>query len=79
MTRKTAADPPHLRKSVRKRIDELRELVRYHNHRYHVLDSPELADCVATRDVVQRDETGSAVRCGARFVESYVAATSYTQ
>ncbi|MDH3641036.1 MAG: NAD-dependent DNA ligase LigA, partial [Gammaproteobacteria bacterium] len=36
MTRKTAA--------VRRRIDELRDLVRYHNHRYHVLDSPELAD-----------------------------------
>jgi DNA ligase (NAD+) len=36
MTRKTSGDE--------RRIDELRNLVRYHNHRYHVLDSPEIAD-----------------------------------
>jgi len=29
---------------VRQRLDDLRALVRYHNHRYHVLDSPEIAD-----------------------------------
>ncbi len=26
------------------RLDELRELIRHHNHRYHVLDDPEIAD-----------------------------------
>ena len=36
MTRKTSA--------AQQRIAELRDLVHYHNHRYHVLDSPELAD-----------------------------------
>ena len=36
MTRTTAG--------VRKRLDDLRDLVRYHNHRYHVLDAPEIAD-----------------------------------
>jgi len=29
---------------VRARISELRDLIDYHNHRYHVLDSPEIAD-----------------------------------
>ncbi|MCJ7807768.1 MAG: NAD-dependent DNA ligase LigA, partial [Dehalococcoidia bacterium] len=27
-----------------KRIAELREQIYYHNHRYHVLDSPEVSD-----------------------------------
>jgi DNA ligase (NAD+) len=36
MTRKKIA--------VELRADELRELLRFHNHRYHVLDSPEIAD-----------------------------------
>ncbi len=26
------------------RLDQLRELIHYHNHRYHVLDDPEIAD-----------------------------------
>ena len=26
------------------RLEELRELIHYHNHRYHVLDAPEIAD-----------------------------------
>jgi DNA ligase (NAD+) len=36
MTRKTA--------TARQRIETLRDQVRHHDHRYHVLDSPELAD-----------------------------------
>jgi len=31
-------------KEARKRIDELRKLINYHNHRYYVLDSPEISD-----------------------------------
>ena len=30
--------------TVEKRIEELREQIRYHNHRYHVLDDPEVPD-----------------------------------
>ena len=29
---------------AKKRIDELREQINYHNHRYYVLDSPEISD-----------------------------------
>jgi len=29
---------------ARRRVDELRELIRYHDHRYHILDSPEISD-----------------------------------
>jgi len=29
---------------AKKRIDELRKLINYHNHRYYVLDSPEISD-----------------------------------
>ena len=29
---------------VKKRVAELREQINYHNHRYHVLDSPEISD-----------------------------------
>jgi DNA ligase (NAD+) len=29
---------------TKKRIDELRKLINYHNHRYYVLDSPEISD-----------------------------------
>ncbi|MFN4070357.1 MAG: NAD-dependent DNA ligase LigA [Thermus caldifontis] len=29
---------------ARKRINELRDLIRYHNYRYYVLDSPEISD-----------------------------------
>jgi DNA ligase (NAD+) len=31
-------------KEAKKRIDELRKLINYHNHRYYVLDSPEISD-----------------------------------
>lgn len=31
-------------RKARERTAELRELIRYHNHRYHVLDAPEIAD-----------------------------------
>jgi DNA ligase (NAD+) len=30
--------------AIEQRIEELRALIRYHNHRYHVLDAPEIAD-----------------------------------
>ena len=29
---------------VQDRIQELRSIINYHNHRYHVLDSPEISD-----------------------------------
>jgi DNA ligase (NAD+) len=29
---------------IRQRVDELRALINYHNHRYYVLDSPEISD-----------------------------------
>ena len=29
---------------AKKRVDELRKLINYHNHRYYVLDSPEISD-----------------------------------
>lgn len=29
---------------ARKRINELRDLIRYHNYRYYVLDAPEISD-----------------------------------
>ncbi len=32
------------REAVTRRIEELRELIRYHNYRYYVLDSPEISD-----------------------------------
>ena len=32
------------REEAKKRIEELRELIRYHNYRYYVLDSPEISD-----------------------------------
>ena len=32
------------KQSVQERIDELRKLINYHNHRYYVLDSPEISD-----------------------------------
>jgi DNA ligase (NAD+) len=31
-------------KKAKERIDKLRELINYHNHRYYVLDSPEISD-----------------------------------
>jgi DNA ligase (NAD+) len=30
--------------NIRQKVDELRALINYHNHRYHVLDSPEISD-----------------------------------
>ena len=32
------------KEEARRRIEELRELIRYHNYRYYVLDSPEISD-----------------------------------
>ena len=32
------------RERVKKRLNELRELISYHNHRYYLLDDPEIAD-----------------------------------
>ena len=29
---------------VRRRIEELREVINYHNYRYYALDSPEISD-----------------------------------
>ena len=29
---------------IKERIEELRSQINYHNHRYHVLDSPEISD-----------------------------------
>ena len=31
-------------KSIERQIEELRDLIRYHEHRYYVLDSPEISD-----------------------------------
>jgi DNA ligase (NAD+) len=36
--------PSNDRKSAARRIDELRKLVRYHDHRYYVLADPEISD-----------------------------------
>jgi DNA ligase (NAD+) len=33
-----------LMEDVKKRIDELRQLIEYHNYRYYVLDAPEISD-----------------------------------
>jgi DNA ligase (NAD+) len=30
--------------AIRKRIEKLREEIEYHNHRYYVLDQPEISD-----------------------------------
>jgi len=35
---------PASSKDVQKKIDALRDKIRYHEHRYHVLDSPEISD-----------------------------------
>jgi len=32
------------REEAKKRIEQLRELIEYHNYRYYVLDSPEISD-----------------------------------
>ncbi|MGC7880222.1 DNA ligase LigA-related protein, partial [Desulforudis sp. 1190] len=38
---------------AKKRIDELRELIEYHNYRYYVLDDPEITD--AEFDALMRE------------------------
>jgi len=35
---------PPLSEALRRRAEELRHLVHYHNYRYHVLDAPEIPD-----------------------------------
>ena len=32
------------RKEVKNKIEKLREELRYHEHKYHVLDNPEISD-----------------------------------
>ena len=32
------------KEKIKKRIEELRKLIEYHNYRYYVLDSPEISD-----------------------------------
>ena len=32
------------KQNVQERINELRKLINYHNHRYYVLDNPEISD-----------------------------------
>src|SRR5690606_2203079 len=36
--------PDRVPAAARRRAEELRELIHYHNHRYYVLDAPEIAD-----------------------------------
>src|SRR5258708_6638838 len=46
--------------ATRNRADELRTLLNYHNHRYYVLDSPEIADAEYDRlfhELKQLEET----------------------
>jgi len=38
------ANPMRHTKGAKRRIEELRRLVNYHNHRYYVMDSPEISD-----------------------------------
>ena len=42
--------------SARKRVDELREKIQYHEHRYYVLDDPEISD--AAYDALLRELAG---------------------
>ncbi|MBI3872504.1 MAG: NAD-dependent DNA ligase LigA [candidate division Zixibacteria bacterium] len=42
--RKPAASPVPIPQAVRAEIEELRRQLRYHSHRYHVLDRPETSD-----------------------------------
>src|SRR3990167_11306972 len=39
--------------SLQKQVEELRELIRYHEHRYYVLDSPEISDAEFDRRMEQ--------------------------
>ena len=40
----TTPEPTGAHEAARREIEELRPLVRYHEHRYHVLDDPEIGD-----------------------------------
>ena len=40
----TTPEPTGAHEAARREIEELRSLVRYHEHRYHVLDDPEIGD-----------------------------------
>ena len=40
----TTPEPARTDEAARREIEELRSLVRYHEHRYHVLDDPEIGD-----------------------------------
>ena len=40
----TASDTPRDLERARERVDELRSQIRHHDHRYYVLDSPEIGD-----------------------------------
>ena len=40
----TTPEPTGAHEAARREIEELRSLVRYHEHRYHVLDDPEIVD-----------------------------------
>jgi DNA ligase (NAD+) len=42
--------------SVKKEIDDLREKLRYHEYRYHVLDDPEISDAAYDRMLVRLKE-----------------------
>jgi len=43
-TRRRSSLPPSEAKRAAQRADQLREVLHHHNHRYHVLDDPEVPD-----------------------------------
>ena len=48
-----AGDAERRRSEAKRRVEELRDLINYHNWRYHVLDDPEVAD--AEYDALMRE------------------------
>ncbi|HEX2025375.1 MAG TPA: NAD-dependent DNA ligase LigA, partial [Actinomycetota bacterium] len=48
-----ARDAERRRADAKRRVEELRDLINYHNWRYHVLDDPEIAD--AEYDALMRE------------------------
>ena len=46
--------------SVKKEIEDLREKLRYHEYRYHVLDDPEISDVAYDRMLVRLKELEAA-------------------
>ena len=44
LSRMTTPEPEGAHEAARSDLEELRSLVRYHEHRYHVLDDPEIGD-----------------------------------